>query len=163
MTENLTNTANVTDTISDELSGRVLLFYIESTLYGMPLTHVIEIINVEKSTHLPGVAPYIKGVINLRGKVVPVIDVRLKFHLPERAYDEKTCIIVVDIHDMHVGLIVDSVSEVITIESTNMATPPDADGSGERYLSSVSEISGKIVLNLDCERFFHSDLGFTAI
>lgn len=164
MAENMTDVSTQVVTNSgDELSGRVLLFYIGETLYGIPLTHVIEIINVQSSTHLPGVAPYIKGVINLRGKVVPVIDVRLKFHLEERPYDDKTCTIVVDIHDMHVGLIVDSVSEVITIDASCMATPPDGEGSGERYLASVSEINGRIVLNIDCERFFQSDLGFSSI
>lgn len=159
MADNIEVTTAVDDV--DELSDRVLLFYIDQALYSIPLTHVIEIINVENSIHLPGVPIYMKGVINLRGKVVPVIDVRLKFHLPERPYDDKTCIIVVDIHDMHVGLIVDSVSEVITVDPTKMAAPPKgSDSVGERYLSSVSEIGGNIILHIDCERFFASDLGF---
>lgn len=145
----------------DELSGRVLLFYIDQVLYGIALQHVIEIINVENSTHLPGVPAYLKGVINLRGKVIPVIDVRLKFHLPERPYDDKTCIIVVDMNDMHVGLIVDSVSEVITIDPSHTATPPDRfDRSGERYLSAISQLNDKVILHIDCEKFFQSDLNF---
>lgn len=147
---------------SDELSGRVLLFNIGSALYGLPLTHVLEIINIQKSTHLPNTPIYIKGVVNLRGKVVPVIDVRLKFNMEERPYDDKTCIIVTEIHEMQIGLIVDSVSEVVTLEASHMSTPPERSvgdqGESNRYLASVSELDGKIVLNIDCEKFFQSDL-----
>lgn len=146
---------------ADELSGRVLLFNIGPVLYGLPLTHVIEIINIEHSTHLPNTPDYIKGVVNLRGKVVPVIDVRLKFKLPERAYDDKTCIIVTEIHNMNIGLIVDSVSEVVTLNADKMSAPPErgsGHGEGDRYLASVTELDGHVVLNIDCEKFFQSDI-----
>jgi purine-binding chemotaxis protein CheW len=150
---------NVYQVETDDLSGRFLLFYIGETTYSLPLTHVIEIINIQHITKIPNVPYYVKGIVNLRGKVVPVSDVRLKFNQPERPYDDKTCIVVVLISDMNVGLIVDSVAEVVSIERTNMAPPPTAGHrGGESYLDSVSQLNGKVILNIDCDKFFQSDL-----
>lgn len=156
-TENtLTNPAEET---LDDLNGRFLTFYIGNTIYGIELLHVIEIISIEPVTRVPGVPAYIKGIFNLRGKVVPVIDVRLKFNQEERPYDDKTCIIVVTIHDMQVGLIVDSVSEVVTIGKEERTTPPDlGSGTTDRYLRSIAKIGNRIILNIDCEKFFQNDL-----
>lgn len=149
---------------ADDLSGRFLTFYIEDTIYGIELLHVIEIISIQSITQVPHVPHYIKGIINLRGKIVPVIDVRLKFNLEERAYDEKTCIIVVIIEDMHVGLIVDSVSEVATINQENMAQPPEFKNSRtNKYLQSISQVGEAVILNIDCEKFFHEDLNATGL
>ena len=88
----------VAGTALDELSNRSLTFLIGDVVYGIELSHVIEIISIQPITPVPALPAYIKGIINLRGKVVPVIDVRLKFNQEERAYDEKTCIIVTMIH-----------------------------------------------------------------
>ena len=85
----------VAGTALDELSNRSLTFLIGDVVYGIELSHVIEIISIQPITPVPALPAYIKGIINLRGKVVPVIDVRLKFNQEERAYDEKTCIIAV--------------------------------------------------------------------
>lgn len=142
----------------EELNGRYLLFYIDNALYGVSLALVLEIIQIQTITRLPGVPAYIKGIVNLRGKVVPVIDVRTKFHLPERPYDDKTCIVVLDIHDLHIGLIVDSVSEVVTVESEQLTAPPDVGDAATRYLSSVSEVGDRVILNIDFDKFFQNDI-----
>ena len=143
----------------DDLSGRYLTFNIEDNVYSLPLNHVIEIIGMQHITHIPSVAYYIKGIVNLRGKVVPISDVRLKFGIPERPYDDKTCIVIVLIHDMHVGLIVDRVAEVITLERTNMAPPPVSENRfGESFLDSISTLSEKVIMNIDCTKFFQSDM-----
>lgn len=145
--------------VLDDLSGRYLTFYIGNAVYGIELLHVIEIISIQSITTVPHVPHYIKGIVNLRGKIVPVIDVRLKFNLEEKEYDDKTCIIVVVIDDMHVGLIVDSVSEVATVENDQLATPPEfSDGNTNKYLNSVSNINGRLILNIDIEKFFQSEL-----
>ena len=141
----------------EDLRGRFLTFFIGETYYGIELLNIIEIISVQPITYVPGLPIYFKGIINLRGKVVPIIDFRLKFCLPERAYDEKTCIIVVMIQDMQVGLIVDSVAEVISIEDAQKSDPPELGGNGERYLSSIAKVDDKIILNISCEKFFQSD------
>lgn len=149
-----------TQEVLDDLRGRYLTFHIGDKLYGLELLHVIEIISVQPTTHIPRLPEYIKGIINLRGKVVPVIDVRLKFGLEERAYDDKTCIIVVTVHDMSVGLIADSVAEVVTIDSNVSAVPPELGNqtSKDRYLRSIALLGDKVILGIDIERFFQSDL-----
>lgn len=152
------NALTMTQEIRDDLDGRFLLFNIEDDLYSIMLRYVIEIIPIQNITYLPNVASYIKGIVNLRGKIVPVISVRAKLDFLERDYDDKTCIIVVETHDMHIGLIVDSISEVVTVDSGHMAAPPTLGDSAARYLASVSEVDGKVVLNLDCEKFLHDDL-----
>ncbi len=154
----MNNEAVVTQDLNLDLNDRFLLFNIEDLLYGVSLALVLEIIQIQHITHLPGVAPYIEGIINLRGKVIPVLNVRSKLHLPRRDYDEKTCIVVVDMQDMQIGLIVDSVSEVITVDRENLTSPPEGGDQSMQYLSSVTEINGKAVLNIDFKRFFQEDI-----
>ena len=149
------------DTTNSELEGRYLLFNIGETLYGVPLTYVLEIINVQNITYIPGIVHYVKGIINLRGKVVPIIDVRLKLGMEERDYDDKTCIIVLEVADMQIGVIVDSVSEVINTGPGQLPQPPKAGtvGAAREYLSSVFELDNQIVLNIDCAKFLKDDIG----
>jgi purine-binding chemotaxis protein CheW len=90
--------------------------------------------------------------------VVPVIDVRLKFAMPEREYDSQTCIVVLEVNDTSVGLIVDRVSEVVTVEQEQLVAPPDMGDVVSNYLDSVSEIGDKIVLNIDCDKFLEQDV-----
>ena len=153
-----TETMTAADQALDDLIDHFLTFYIDQTLYGIELLNVIEIIGVQPITQVPSLPIYIKGIINLRGKVIPVIDVRLKFGQPERPYDDKTCIIVVTVEDMQVGLIVDRVVEVVTVGDGGSNLPPDLGKAGEGYLSSIAKIGDKVVLNIDCKKFFQSDL-----
>ena len=90
--------------------------------------------------------------------MAPVIDVRLKFGQEERPYDDKTCIIIVNISDMQVGLIVDMVADVVSMENALRNPPPETGRSGDRYLASIANVGGKVILNIDCEKFFQSDL-----
>ncbi len=154
MNENVTMNTDVIE----ELSNRYLLFRIDEAYYGLSLTSVREIIQVPKITDIPGTPEYVKGIINLRGGVVPVIDVRLKFAMQEREYDSQTCIVVLDVHDTSVGLIVDRVSEVVTVEQSQLVAPPDMGDVVSNYLDSVSEIDDKIVLNIDCVKFLEQDV-----
>lgn len=143
---------------ADDLDGRFLLFNIGDSLYSISLRLVTEIIQVQTITQLPNVPYYVKGIVNLRGKVVPVIDVRLKLGLPERPYDDQTCIIVVEIKEMQIGLISDNVSEVVAVDPDDMAHSPEVSTDGVSYLSSVSVLGDKRILNLDFDKFFHDDL-----
>ena len=147
------------EAVQDDLSGRFLTFFIDEVVYSLPLTHVIEIIGIQHITHIPSVPFYIKGIINLRGKVVPISDVRLKFGLPEHPFDEKTCIIIVLISDMNVGLIVDRVAEVVTLDKSNMSPPPVNEKKlGDSYLDSISTLGDKVIMNIDCAKFFQTDI-----
>lgn len=150
----MTNSVSETNKI-DGLDDRYLLFNINSSYYGLPLAMALEILTIQHITRLPCVVPYIKGIINLRGKVIPVLDVRSKLSVPELEYDNKTCIIVIDLHDMYIGLIVDMVSEVLTVSQDQIIPPPKNSAS---YISSVTQLEDKLVLNLDCEAFFRNDL-----
>lgn len=146
--------------VIDDLQGRFLTFNIDDVFYGIELLHTIEIISIQPITKAPNLPRYIKGITNLRGKVVPIIDVRLKFGQPERPYDDKTCIIVVMINEHNVGLIVDSVYDVITVNKEESSPPPEfgSIGNSERFLRSIARVGDRIVMNIDIEKFFQSDL-----
>lgn len=152
------DTKNVAEDALADLRGRYLTFFIDNTCYGIELLYISEIISIQPITHIPNLPHYFKGIINLRGKVAPIIDVRLKFNQEERPYDDKTCIIMVNISDMQVGLIVDRVADVVSMDDAVRNPPPESGRNGDRYLSSIAKIRDKVILNIDCEKFFQSDL-----
>ena len=107
---------------------------------------------------IPEVPDHIKGIINLRGKIIPVIDMRLKFKKPSAAYNDRTCIIVVDTQELVVGLIVDKVAEVITIKDEDIAPPPDhKTGIQNKYLKGIGKVEGQVKLLLDCRKLFDEE------
>lgn len=135
-------------------AGKYLAFFIGDSVYGLPLTHVIEIIGNLRATRVPGIPHYIKGIINLRGKIVPVIDARLKMDIEEIEYDDRTCIIIVNWNESLIGLIVDSVDEVLNFSDEQLSELPDSSSvNGNKYISSVGKIGEKLTLILDCDRF----------
>ena len=130
----------------DDLAGRYLTFQLEDTTYGVELLNVIDIISIQAITSVPNVPNYVKGIINLRGKIIPVIDMRLKFGKPQADYDERTCIIVINIDRIQVGLIVDRVSEVISLSADSMSMLPDFEQyNSNKYLGSIGRIGTKLV------------------
>ncbi len=133
----------------DDLSGRFLTYYIGNALYGIELMNVTEIISVQPITRVPGLPAYVRGVINLRGKILPVVDARLKLNSPPREYDAFTCIVVLSVGGLQVGLIVDRVDQVVTFDPSQLTRPQEL---GHRFLSSIADLSGKTVLNLDYEK-----------
>lgn len=142
----------------DDMKGRFLTFYIDDAIYGIELYYIADIVDIRKCTPVPGLPYYYKGIVNLRGKVAPIIDVRLKFGQEERPYDDRTCILVVDVADMQVGLVVDRVAEVVAINSEDRNPPPDLGmRTEEHFLSSIANIGGKVILVIDCDKFFQSD------
>ena len=125
------------------------------------MTHVIDIISAQEVTNVPSTPAYVKGIINLRGSIVPVIDVRLKFNIPEREYDDHTCFIVVDIDDMQVAIVVDTVDEVVNLDNQVTASLPEFNNvNTKEYLRSISKVDNHLVLNLDCEKFLEDGNGF---
>jgi len=111
-----------------DMAGKYLTFYLAKEEYGIEILKIKEIIGMMDITELPRTPDFVKGVINLRGKVIPVIDLRLKFGMPEVEHTEKTCIIVVDIKengvDVQIGIIVDSVSEVLNVSTDELEDTP---------------------------------------
>lgn len=133
--------------------GQILLFYIEDVLYGIEIQYVTEIIGMQPITVVPGVPEFIKGVINIRGKVVPVISIRYKINQPEVDYDERTCIIVVKIEELTVGLIVDCVREITTVLPTDTCSAPDFKAVNQnQYIQSIIDSNGEIKQLLDIQK-----------
>lgn len=142
----------------DDLNGRFITFYLNDAVYGIELLHVVELINMQAITEVPNLPKYIRGVVNLRGKILPVVDARLKLAMPEREYDDKTCIIVLTIDEIMVGLIVDRISDVVAIEQENIAKHQKlGDSKNTTYLKFVSKVGDRIIYNLDCRRFILND------
>lgn len=139
------------------LEGKYLTFALGKEEYGVGILKVREIIGVMEITAVPHTLPYVKGVINLRGRVIPVLDLRLKFGMPGKEYDERTCIIVVEIDGpsgpIQVGLLVDSVSEVLNVAAAEIEPPPafgthlDAD-----YILGMAKVKGQVQILLDADR-----------
>lgn len=142
----------------DTLKGRFLTFSLGEDTFGVEIRHVTEIIGMQPISGLPETPDYILGIINLRGRIIPVVDMRRKFKLKEIAYTDRTCIVVIDLINFSVGLIVDHVAEVITIEEGNVAPPPDAKtGISNRYIRGIGKAGNEVKLLLDCERLFDGE------
>jgi purine-binding chemotaxis protein CheW len=136
----------------DTQKDRYLTFRIASEEYGVEIRHITEIVGVQKITEVPDTESYLKGVINLRGKIIPVMDVRLRFGMAAIDYGDRTCIIVVDVNGTSIGLIVDEVLEVVNIPAQNVSEPPrTSKGSSSRYIQGMGKVgaSVKILLNIE--------------
>jgi purine-binding chemotaxis protein CheW len=134
----------------DTQEDKYLTFILNREEYGIEIRHVTEIIGMQNITVVPDMPSYVRGVINLRGKVIPVMDVRLRFGLGERDYDDRTCIIVINIDDQSVGLIVDRVSEVLDIPKGEIEPPPRVrKGESSRFIQGMGKAGGqtKILLH----------------
>lgn len=144
----------------DTLKGKYLFFYLGKEQYGIEICHITEIIGIQPITLIPNMPEYVKGVINLRGKIIPVMDVRLLLRKESREYDERTCIIVLSINDVSIGLIVDNVSEVITIADEDIAPPPDMNKGGGTFIKGICKADGDVKMLLDCQKILtEEDVG----
>lgn len=144
--------------VEDTQKGRYLTFCLGEEVFGIEIQHVTEIVGMQPITEIPEVPDYVRGIINLRGEIIPVIDVRIKFKKDEIEYDNRTCIVVVDIQDISVGLIVDNVSEVLTISEENIVDPPDyRTGFQNRYIKNIGRSDDGVKLLLDCNRILDSE------
>lgn len=142
----------------DAQEDKYLTFILDREEYGIEIRHVTEIIGIQNITDVPDMPPYVKGVINLRGKVIPVMDVRLRFGLEERAYDDRTCIVVINIGEQAVGLIVDRVSEVLDIPKDNIEPPPRVrKGTGSRFIQGMGKVGDKVSILLNAEKVLYGE------
>jgi len=140
-----------------ELAGKYLTFSLGDEDYGLGILKVREIIGVMEITAVPHTPDYIRGVINLRGRVIPVLDLRLKFGMEPKEYDERTCIIVVEVQGktgpVQVGMVVDSVSEVLNISADEIEPPPALGGSTETdNILGMAKVKGEVKILLDVDR-----------
>lgn len=137
----------------DTQANKYLFFRISDESYGIGIRHILEIIELQRISQVPDMPAYVKGVINLRGKVIPVVDLRLRFGLSERGYDDRTCIVVADVSRVTIGFIVDTVEEVIEISENNVeAAPRFRTQSGkDRYISGMGKVGEAVKILLDVE------------
>ncbi len=144
---------------SADREGKYLTFSLAGEEYGIVILKVKEIIGMMPVTPVPRTPPYVKGVINLRGKVIPVADLRLKFDMEEAAYTERTCIIVVEIKEglghVLMGIVVDSVSEVLNIKGGEIEdTPAFGAQMDTDYIRGMAKTGGGVKILLDIDKVF---------
>lgn len=132
---------------------KVIVFQLNDEEYCIPVNEVRSIEKLQHITRVPRTAPYVKGVINLRGVVTPIIDLRIRFQLGQMSYNENTRVIIVAIGDMEVGLVVDAANDVIDIDTTTVEPPPEVVGGIESdYLKGVIKIDRRLLILLNLPR-----------
>jgi len=142
----------------DTQENKYLTFVIGKENFGIEIRYVTEIIGIQSITEVPDVPLYVKGVINLRGKVILVMDVRLRFGVDERSYDDRTCIIVININEQPVGLIVDRVLEVLDIQQGEIEPPPRMrKGRGNRFIQGMGKVGDQVKILLDANKLLFNE------
>ncbi len=150
-----TTLSNLDD--EDTQKDKYLTFHLAGEDYGIEIQYVIEIIGIQNITDVPDMPAFIRGVINLRGKVVPIMDVRARFDIEDRAYDDRTCIIVVNIDTTEVGLVVDEVSEVADIPESQVEPAPRTNKNTElSYIQGMGKINNDVKILLDVHKLLFS-------
>ena len=146
---------------ADARAGKYLTFQLANEEFGIRVLKVREIMGLQEITAVPQTPAHVKGVLNLRGKVVPVIDLRLKFGVPAADYTQRTCIIVTQVQGEHapilMGIVVDGVSEVLNLTATEIEDTPDfGEDVAARYLLGMAKVKGKVKILLDIDRVLSS-------
>jgi purine-binding chemotaxis protein CheW len=142
------------DDDEDTQANKYLSFRIAKESFGISIRFIREIIEMQNIIEVPDMPNYVKGVINLRGKVIPIIDLRLRFGIEERAYDDRNCVIVTELNSNTIGLIVDTVEEVVEILDKNIEPSPNFRGSSakERYISGLGKVGEQVKILLDAHK-----------
>lgn len=144
----------------DAQKGMYMTFKSGNEYFGLKIQYVSEIIQFQAITAIPETEDYIKGLINLRGKVIPVIDVRLRFKQQPFEYDDRTCIIVINVKSMLVGLIVEKIAEVVDIKEENILPPPTigrTDKVQNKYVYGIGKVGNSVKLLLDPDKLLNDD------
>ncbi len=141
-----------------EQSEKYLSFLLDKQYYAFHINDVREIIEMQEITPVPEFPDYAKGIINLRGVLIPVIDVRLRFCKVEAEYNERTCIIILNIKETLVGFIVDTVDEVLDIDKSDISGVPKlADSSTRKFITGVGKTASKIVMLLNAQKMLNEE------
>ncbi|MCP4396997.1 MAG: chemotaxis protein CheW [bacterium] len=142
--------------------GKYLTFALAEEEYGLEILKVREIISMSEITSVPKTPEFVKGVINLRGKVIPIIDLRLKFAMEETPYTDETCIIVANVNEVEIGIIVDHVSEVLDIAGDDIEDAPEFGASVDiDFILGMGKTEGRVTILLDICKVIGSGLDLT--
>jgi purine-binding chemotaxis protein CheW len=136
----------------DTQKGRYLTFALDNEFYGVEIRYITEIIGLQPITAVPELPKFICGIINLRGKIIPVMDVRLRFHKSFREYDDRTCVIIIDLMNLTMGMIVDSVEEVLSIPDSEIVDPSEVSMAINRFIKGIGKVNNEVKLLLDCSK-----------
>lgn len=142
---------------SVQIAGKYLTFMLDREEYGVEILKIREIIGIMEITSVPQTPDFVEGVINLRGKVIPVVDLRAKFRLPRQTYNDQTCIIVVDV-GMMMGIIVDTVREVHDFQEEDIEPPPRLGSHvATSFILGMGKSRDGVKILLDIDRVLHSE------
>ena len=144
----------------DAQKGKYMTFKSGNEYFGLKIQYVNEIIGFQAITAIPETQDYIKGLINLRGKILPVIDVRLRFKQDPFEYNDRTCIIVINVKDTVVGLIVEKIAEVVEIPDENILPPPSIgrmDKAQNQYVYGIGRVGDSVKLLLDPDKLLNDE------
>jgi purine-binding chemotaxis protein CheW len=137
---------------------RYLTFFLGDEQYGIAIDRIKEIIAIMKVTYVPKTPPYIRGVINLRGSIIPVVDTRLRFGMEPKEVDMHTTIVIVEVEKVNIGFIVDRVEEVASIDSAHLSEPPKFGSNIDTdFICSMAQIEENVVMILDVLKLFEAD------
>jgi purine-binding chemotaxis protein CheW len=147
------------DEEEDTQKGKYMTFKSGQEYFGIELKHINEIIGMQTITEIPEVEDYIKGLINLRGKIIPVIDVRIRFKQEPIEYTDRTCIIIVNVKSIVVGLIVEMIAGVVTIDDSNIEPPPSLSTGNikNKYVYGLGKVNGTVELLLNPEKLIKDE------
>ncbi|MDR1060396.1 MAG: chemotaxis protein CheW [Clostridiales bacterium] len=162
MSDDFDNSQLEDDQEDDSLDEKYLTFMLGDEEFGINISFVTEIIGIQAITFVPELPAFVKGIINLRGQIIPVIDVRLRFQKEEIGYNDRTCIIVIQIRDLSIGFIVDSVAACDQIPDSSIIPPPAFQRNyHQKYISGIGRMQDKIILILDCDKLISEDMGIS--
>ncbi|GBG58192.1 chemotaxis protein CheW [Sporomusaceae bacterium FL31] len=139
---------------------QLVVFRLATEEYGLPITKVQEINRLTPITKLPQTPVFMEGVINLRGRIIPVIDLRKRFALAVETYTDDTRIIVVEFNGQTIGVIVDAVTEVVRLAAVNIEPPPNNSVLDARYIQGVGKLENRLLILLDADQIFTSQEEF---
>ncbi len=141
-----------------QADNKYLSFVVHGEHYGVSVGYVSQIIGMRTITTMPEMPPFLKGVVNFRGKVIPVVDIRVRFGLPERDYDDRTCIIVVTVEETPVGLVIDRVGVMVDIPPEQVEAAPKASREyNSRFLQGLGKVDEEVYILLDVEQLLYDE------
>ncbi|MDR0248553.1 MAG: chemotaxis protein CheW [Oscillospiraceae bacterium] len=142
------------DVVTDEMENMYLNFCLDESTYSIEIRYVQQIVGMQEINEMPEMPPYMKGFINLRGEIIPVISMRIRFMKQEIEYTDRTCIIVTQSGDHKTGLIVDAIKETLTIEPEDIAPPPSTGIHASPYVSGVAKLDSGTSVMIDLKLLF---------
>lgn len=138
--------------VQNDQELQLVIFRLAKEEYGLPITKVQEINRLVPITKLPHTPSFMEGIINLRGRIIPIVDLRKRFQLAVTDYNDDTRIIIVEVNGQTVGIIVDAVNEVVRLNSTSIEPPPPSFVLDAKYIDGVGKLDGRLLILLDIDK-----------